>query len=152
MSLLGGIRPPITVLSVLLLALAGFTAFSLGSVHQDRLSKAVLTSQQHFAEDGAIALRASLDESVSDLDRAATLFSTGKPVAPDAVLDRIGSVYQKWRGTAVVEIRSGRLLAARGENLPLTAIDHTALSGEGGLAPAWSDCPAARPGCSPSLC
>lgn len=135
MSLLGGIRPPITVLSVLLLALAGFTAFSLGSVHQDRLSKAVLTSQQHFAEDGAIALRASLDESVSDLDRAATLFSTGKPVAPDAVLDRIGSVYQKWRGTAVVEIRSGRLLAARGENLPLTAIDHTALSGEGGLAP-----------------
>ncbi|MFD8980780.1 HAMP domain-containing protein [Streptomyces sp. NPDC059564] len=135
MSLLGGIRPPITVLSVLLLALAGFTAFSLGTLHEDRLSKAVLTSQQHFAEDGAIALRASLDESVTDLDRAAALFSTGKPAAPDAVLDRIGSVYQKWRGTAVVEIGTGRLLAARGENLPLTAIDRTKLSGEGGLAP-----------------
>ncbi|MCX5377648.1 HAMP domain-containing protein [Streptomyces sp. NBC_00091] len=135
MSLLGGIRPPITVLSVLLLALAGFTAFSLGSVREDRLPEAVLTSQQHFAEDGAIALRASLDESVTDLNRAAALFSTGKPVAPDAVLDRIGSVYQKWRGTAVVEIGSGRLLAARGENLPLTAIDRTELSGEAGLAP-----------------
>ncbi|MDH6544568.1 HAMP domain-containing protein [Streptomyces sp. SPB4] len=135
MSLLGGIRPPITVLSVLLLALAGFTAFSLGTVHEDRLPEAVLTSQQHFAEDGAIALRASLDESVTDLDRAAALFSTGKPVAPDAVLDRIGSVYQKWRGTAVVEIGSGRLLAARGENLPLTAIDRSKLSGAGGLAP-----------------
>lgn len=135
MSLLGGIRPPITVLSVLLLALAGFTAFSLGTVHEDRLPEAVLTSQQHFAEDGAIALRASLDESVTDLDRAAALFSTGKPVAPDAVLDRIGSVYQKWRGTGVVEIGSGRLLAARGENLPLTAIDRTKLSGADGLAP-----------------
>ncbi|MCJ1678168.1 HAMP domain-containing protein [Streptomyces sp. APSN-46.1] len=135
MSLLGGIRPPITVLSVLLLALAGFTALSLGSVREDRLPAAVLTSQQHFAEDGAIALRASLDESVTDLNRSAALFSTGKPVAPDAVLDRIGSVYQKWRGTAVVEISSGRLLAARGENLPLTAIDRAKLSGEGGLAP-----------------
>ncbi|MGW0392994.1 HAMP domain-containing protein [Streptomyces sp. NPDC003042] len=135
MSLLGGIRPPITVLSVLLLALAGFTALSLGSVREDRLPAAVLTSQQHFAEDGAIALRASLDESVTDLGRAAALFSAGKPVAPDAVLDRIGSVYQKWRGTAVVEIASGRLLATRGENLPLTAIDRSRLSGEGGLAP-----------------
>ncbi|MFE9842615.1 HAMP domain-containing protein [Streptomyces goshikiensis] len=135
MSLLGGIRPPITVLSVLLLALAGFTALSLGSVREDKLSEAVLTSQQHFAEDGAIALRASLDESVTDLDRAAALFSAGKPAAPDAVLDRIGSVYQKWRGTAVVEIASGRLLAARGENLPLTAVDRTKLSGEDGLAP-----------------
>ncbi|MEU9039087.1 cache and HAMP domain-containing protein [Streptomyces sp. NPDC048352] len=135
MSLLGGIRPPITVLSVLLLALAGFTAFSLGTLHEDRLPQAVLTSQQHFAEDGAIALRASLDESVTDLNRAASLFSTGATVAPDAVLDRIGSVYQKWRGTAVVEIASGRLLAARGENLPLTAVDRSGLSREGGLAP-----------------
>ncbi|MEU8779655.1 cache and HAMP domain-containing protein [Streptomyces sp. NPDC048606] len=135
MSLLGGIRPPITVLSVLLLVLAGFTAFSLGTLREDRLPEAVLTSQQHFAEDGAIALRASLDESVTDLDRAASLFSAGKPVAPDAVLDRIGSVYQKWRGTAVVEVASGRLLAARGENLPLTAIDRASLVGEGGLAP-----------------
>ncbi|WP_043193495.1 HAMP domain-containing protein [Streptomyces sp. NRRL F-2664] len=135
MSLLGGIRPPITVLAVLLLTLAGFTAVTLGSVREGRLPAAVLTSQQHFAEDGAIALRASLDESVTDLDRAAALFSTGKPVPPDAVLDKIGSVYQKWRGTAVVEISSGRLLAARGENLPLTAIDRTRLAGEGGLAP-----------------
>ncbi len=135
MSLLGGIRPPITVLAVLLLALAGFTAVTLGNVREGRLPAAVLTSQQHFAEDGAIALRASLDESVTDLDRAAALFSAGKPVTPDAALDKIGSVYQKWRGTAVVEIGSGRLLAARGENLPLTAIDRTRLADEGGLAP-----------------
>ncbi|QES48735.1 HAMP domain-containing protein [Streptomyces venezuelae] len=135
MSLLGGIRPPIAVLSVLLLLLAGITALSLGSVRKDTLPEAVLTSQQHFAEDGAIALRASLDESVTDLNRAATLFSAGAPVPPDAVLDKISNVYQKWRGTAIVEISSGQLLAARGEDLPLTAVDRSKLSEEGGLSP-----------------
>ncbi|WP_055564850.1 cache domain-containing protein [Streptomyces atriruber] len=135
MSLLGGIRPPIAVLSVLLLALAGITALTLGRAGQEAVPKAVKTSQQHFAEDGAIALRASIDESVTDLTRSAELFSAGDPVPADAVLDKIGSVYQKWMGTAVVEIASGKLLAARGENLPLTAIDRGGLAEKDGLAP-----------------
>ncbi|WP_329134657.1 HAMP domain-containing protein [Streptomyces sp. NBC_01476] len=135
MSLLGGIRPPIAALAAALLALAGITALTIGQVHNSGQSKAVLTSQQHFAEDGAIALRASLDESVTDLQRTAELFDAGPPVAADAVLDKIGSVYQKWLGTAVIEIGSGKLMAARGENVPLTAIDRAALSGANGLAP-----------------
>ncbi|MGW1885626.1 HAMP domain-containing protein [Streptomyces sp. NPDC001970] len=135
MSLLGGIRPPIAVLSVLLLALAGITALSLGRVGDDPIPKAVLTSQQHFAEDGAIGMRASIDESVTDLTRTAELFNAAEPVSADAVLDKIGNVYQKWLGTAVVEIKSGKLLAARGENVPLTAIDRSKLGGENGLAP-----------------
>ncbi|MBT2364089.1 HAMP domain-containing protein [Streptomyces sp. ISL-10] len=135
MSLLGGIRPPIAVLSVLLLALAGITALSLGRVGHDRVPKAVLTSQQHFAEDGAVGMRASIDESVTDLARTTELFNAADPVPADAVLDKLGNVYQKWLGTAVVEISSGRLLAARGENVPLTAIDRSALRDEQGLAP-----------------
>ncbi|MEU6672782.1 HAMP domain-containing protein [Streptomyces sp. NPDC046925] len=135
MSLIGGIRPPIAVLSVLLLALAGITALTLGRAGQEAVPKAVKSSQQHFAEDGAIALRASIDESVTDLTRSAELFSAGDPVPADAVLDKIGSVYQKWMGTAVVEISSGKLLAARGENLPLTAIDRGKLADKDGLAP-----------------
>ena len=135
MSLLGGIRPPIAVLSVLLLALAGITALTLGRAGQEAVPQAIKSSQQHFAEDGAIALRASIDESVTDLTRTAELFSAGDPVPADAVLDKIGSVYQKWMGTAVVEISSGKLLAARGENLPLTAIDRGALADKDGLAP-----------------
>ncbi|WP_440581910.1 HAMP domain-containing protein [Streptomyces flavofungini] len=135
MSLIGGIRPPIAVLSVLLLALAGVTALTLGRAGQEAVPKAVKLSQQHFAEDGAIALRASIDESVTDLTRTAELFSAGDPVPADAVLDKIGSVYQKWMGTAVVEISSGKLLAARGENLPLTAIDRGKLADKDGLAP-----------------
>lgn len=135
MSLLGGIRPPIAALAAALLALAGITALTIGQVRSAGQPKAVLTSQQHFAEDGAIALRASLDESVTDLTRTAGLFNAGKPAPADAVLDKIGSVYQKWLGTAVIEIDSGKLLAARGENMPLTAIDRSKLSDEGGLSP-----------------
>ncbi|WP_411088963.1 HAMP domain-containing protein [Streptomyces sp. 061-3] len=135
MSLLGGIRPPIAVLSALLLSLAGITALGLGRAGQDPVPKAVLTSQQHFAEDGAVAMRASIDESATDLTRTAGLFSAGEPVSPDAVLDKIGSVYQKWMGTAVVEIKSGRMLAARGENVPVTAVDTSKLGAQDGLNP-----------------
>lgn len=135
MSLLGGIRPPIAVLSVLLLTLAGITALTLGKPDNALVPKAVLTSQQYVAEDGAIALRASLDESVTDLTGTATLFNEGDPVSADTVLDKVGSVYQKWRGTAVIQIKSGKLLAARGENVPLTAIDFTKLSQKDGLGP-----------------
>ncbi|MFF3755005.1 HAMP domain-containing protein [Streptomyces sp. NPDC002018] len=133
MSLLGGIRPPIAVLSALLLGLAGLTALGFGTA--EPLPKAVRISQQHFAEDGAIALRASLDESITDLDRTASLFNAGDPVSADTVLDKLGSVYQKWRGSAVVEIKSGKLLAARGENVPLLAVDREKLSEKDGLAP-----------------
>ncbi|MFF8945182.1 HAMP domain-containing protein [Streptomyces sp. NPDC014864] len=135
MSLIGGIRPPIAVLSVLLLSLAGITALVLGRADNAGVPKAVLTSQQHFAEDGAIALRASIDESVTDVTRSAALFSAGRPVSGDAVLDKLGSTYQKWMGTAVVEIESGKLVAARGETVPLTSVDTSALGDEGGLAP-----------------
>ncbi|MFD8425702.1 HAMP domain-containing protein [Streptomyces sp. NPDC059466] len=135
MSLIGGIRPPIAVLSVLLLALAGITTVVLGHVDTAGVPKAVLTSQQHFAEDGAIALRASIDESVTDLTRSAALFSAGQPVSGDAALDKLGSTYQKWTGTAVVEISSGKLVAARGETVPLTSVNNATLGDEGGLAP-----------------
>ncbi|WP_327290173.1 HAMP domain-containing protein [Streptomyces sp. NBC_01198] len=135
MSLIGGIRPPIAVLSVLLLALAGITAVVLGRVDNAGVPKAVLTSQQHFAEDGAIALRASTDESVTDLTRSAALFSAGRPVSGDAVLDKLGSAYQKWMGTAVIEIRTGKLVAARGETVPLGSVNTSTLGDEGGLSP-----------------
>ncbi|MET9557382.1 HAMP domain-containing protein [Streptomyces sp. NPDC006645] len=135
MSLLGGIRPPIAVLSALLLSLAGITALGFGRAGEESVPKAVMTSQQRFAEDGADAMRASIDESAADLARTAGLFNAGDPAQPDAVVDKIGSVYQKWVGTAVVEISSGKMLAARGENVPVAAIDTAKLSEKDGLSP-----------------
>ncbi|WP_051831479.1 cache domain-containing protein [Streptomyces violens] len=135
MPLLGGVGPPIAVLSVLLLALAGLTARTLGRTAQDPVPQGVLTSQQHFAEDGAIAMRASIDESVTDIERVAGLFNAAAPVPADTVLDKLGTVYQKWYGTAVIDSASGRLLAARGEHLPHSVMDRTRLSRQGGPSP-----------------
>ncbi|MFD0382358.1 hypothetical protein ACFQ2B_07700 [Streptomyces stramineus] len=138
MPLLGGARPPIAALLGLLLAVAGVTALVLGGNDRAGVDTAVLTSQQRVAEDGALSLRASLDESVTDLQRAAALFSGPRPVAADTVLDKLGKVYGKWRGTAVID-PAGGLLAARGENIPLaTVLDKSGQNGQegqGGAAP-----------------
>ncbi|PRH80936.1 HAMP domain-containing protein [Streptomyces solincola] len=135
MPLLGGIRPPIAVLCVLILALAGLTTKVLGPGDDTVVPKAVLSSQQHFAEDGAIALRASIDERVTDLERTAAALRAGDPVAPERVLSDLGQAYQKWTGTTVMEIDSGKVLAARGETIPLGWVDQKVLTGDTALTP-----------------
>ncbi|MGY0069195.1 HAMP domain-containing protein [Streptomyces sp. QTS137] len=135
MPLLGGIRPPIAVLCVLILALAGLTAQVLGPGSDPVVPKAVLSSQQHYAEDGAIALRASIDERVTDLRRTATALNAGKPAEPEDVLSDLGRTYQKWTGTTVVDLESGDVLAARGERIPLGWLDKDVLTGEHALIP-----------------
>lgn len=135
MPLLGGIRPPIAVLCVLILALAGLTAKVLGPGSDPVVPKAVLSSQQHFAEDGAIALRASIDERVTDLRRTATALNAGKPAEPEDVLSDLGRTYQKWTGTTVVDLESGDVLAARGERIPLAWLDKEVLTGKTALVP-----------------
>ncbi|MFJ6946685.1 HAMP domain-containing protein [Streptomyces wuyuanensis] len=135
MPLLGGIRPPIALLCVLILALAGLTASVLGPGSEPVVPKAVLSSQQHFAEDGAIALRASIDERVTDLQRTAAALNAGAPVEPERVLSDLGRTYQKWTGTTVLDLESGKVLAARGEAIPLAWLDKDVLTGENALKP-----------------
>lgn len=135
MPLLGGIRPPIAVLCVLVLALAGLTAKVLGPSGEPVVPKAVLSSQQNFAEDGAIALRASIDERVTDLNRTAAALNAGEPAEPERVLSDLGKTYQKWTGTTVLDLKSGDVLAARGERIPLAWLDEDVLTGEHALAP-----------------
>lgn len=135
MPLLGGIRPPIALLCVLVLALAGLTAKVLGPAGEQAVPEAVLSSQQHFAEDGAIALRASIDERVTDLNRTAAALNAGKRVEPERVLSDLGKTYQKWTGTTVLDLESGKVLAARGESIPLAWLDEKVLTGETALTP-----------------
>lgn len=135
MPLLGGIRPPIALLCVLILALAGLTAKVLGPGGDPVVPKAVLSSQQHFAEDGAIALRASIDERVTDLQRTAAALNAGAPVEPERVLSDLGRTYQKWTGTTVLDLESGKVLAARGEAIPLAWLDKDVLTGDNALKP-----------------
>ncbi|MFC5151700.1 HAMP domain-containing protein [Streptomyces amakusaensis] len=135
MPLLGGIRPPIALLCVLILALAGLTAKVLGPGKETAAPRAVLSSQQYFAEDGAIAMRASIDERVTDLNRTARALSSGSPVKPERVLADLGRAYQKWTGTTVVDLKSGDVLAARGESIPLGWLDKGVLTGDRALTP-----------------
>ncbi|WP_106972653.1 HAMP domain-containing protein [Streptomyces yerevanensis] len=135
MPLLGGVRPPIALLCVLVLALAGLTAKVLGPAGEQAVPEAVLSSQQHFAEDGAIALRASIDERVTDLSRTAAALNAGKTVEPERVLSDLGKTYQKWTGTTVLDLESGKVLAARGESIPLAWLDEKVLTGDQALTP-----------------
>ncbi|MEU5507161.1 HAMP domain-containing protein [Streptomyces fungicidicus] len=135
MPLLGGIRPPIAVLCLLIVALAGLTAKVLGPGGDPVVPRAVQTSQQHFAEDGAIALRASIDERVTDLQRTAAALKEGRPAEPEDVLSDLGKTYQKWTGTTVLDLESGDVLAARGERIPLAWLDKEVLTGKHALTP-----------------
>jgi HAMP domain-containing protein len=135
MPLLGGIRPPIAVLCVLVLALAGLTAKVLGPGGEPVVPEAVLSSQRHFAEDGAIALRASIDERVTDLRRTAAALNAGAPAEPERVLSDLGKTYQKWTGTTILDLESGDVLAARGERIPLAWLDEEVLTGDRALLP-----------------
>ncbi|MEV6124581.1 HAMP domain-containing protein [Streptomyces sp. NPDC052077] len=135
MPLLGGIRPPIALLCLLILALAGLTAKVLGPRPDEAVPRAVLSSQQHFAEDGAIALRASIDERVTDLQRTAAAVNAGKPQEPEDILSDLGRSYQKWTGTTVIDLEDGKVLAARGEHIPLAWLDKDVLTGKQALTP-----------------
>ncbi|MFE6768732.1 HAMP domain-containing protein [Streptomyces fimicarius] len=135
MPLLGGIRPPIALLCVLILALAGLTAKVLGPGAEPVVPKAVLSSQQYFAQDGAIALRASIDERVTDLERTATALNAGSTTDPERVLSDLSKAYQKWTGTTVLDLGTGKVLAARGERIPLAWVDKDVLTGDKALTP-----------------
>ncbi|MFD6315504.1 HAMP domain-containing protein [Streptomyces nigra] len=135
MPLLGGVRPPIALLCLLIVALAGLTAKVLGPAGEPVVPNAVLGSQQHFAEDGAIALRASIDERVTDLNRTAAVLNAGKYTEPERVLSDLSNTYQKWTGTTVLDLESGKVLAARGETIPLGWLDKDALTGDNALTP-----------------
>ncbi|WP_395295898.1 cache domain-containing protein [Kitasatospora hibisci] len=124
MPLLGGIRPPIALLLILLLAVAAITALAVGGLRVDDTPQAVRESHQYAAEDTAASLRAGIQESATDLRRAAARYD-GAPATPDAVLLALGQAYRKWRGTVVVRPDTGRLLAARGETVPLAGLDLT---------------------------
>jgi hypothetical protein len=108
MPLLGGIRPPIALLLVFLLAVCALTAAAVGGLRLDDAPQAVREAQQYTAEDGALTMRAAVNESAADLRHAAARFDSS-PAEPPAVLDALGEAYQKWRGSSPHAARRCRL-------------------------------------------
>ncbi|MGW4892293.1 HAMP domain-containing protein [Kitasatospora sp. NPDC004240] len=124
MPLLGGIRPPIVLLLVLLVAVAAVTALAVGGLRVDDTPRTVREAHRYAAEDTADTLRARVREGVADLRRAAARHDHA-PAEPAAVLTELTTAYRKWRGVAIVHPGTGRLLATRGETVPLTGLDLT---------------------------
>jgi len=55
MPMLGGVRPPIASLVVLLLVVAALTVIGLDGIHTVRIPQAVLNGEQQIAADTAVA-------------------------------------------------------------------------------------------------
>lgn len=119
MPLLGGVRPPVALLPSLLVVVCSLVMFTVGNSKDHGVSRAVSASQADIAADSARSLGASLEQNARDLHDAVGLLGRGTRTSPDAVLTSLTNAYAKWRGLAVVDTGSGRLLAARGENVPL---------------------------------
>jgi methyl-accepting chemotaxis protein len=119
MPLLGGVRPPIAVLLALLVAVSGLTLFTVGNSDDRAVSRGIIDSQGDIAVDSARSLGISLERNSADLHDAVSLLGRGGQKSPKAVLGSLSSAYDKWRGLAVVDARSGKLLAAGGEKMPL---------------------------------
>ncbi|MFI0711643.1 HAMP domain-containing protein [Streptomyces inhibens] len=92
---------------------------TVGRSSDSAVSQAVVESQQLMATDAAGSLSSSLEQSSHDLRNATDLLGLGAANSPDTALRRLSGSYGKWRGLAAVDPASGKLLAARGENVPL---------------------------------
>ncbi|MFD8546882.1 HAMP domain-containing protein [Streptomyces sp. NPDC059649] len=107
---------------MLLLAVSGITALTVGRSSDSAVSQAVIESQQLMAADAAGSLSSSLEQSSHHLRDATALLGLGAAHSPDAALRGLSHSHGTWRGLAAVDPTSGKLLAARGENVPLSRL------------------------------
>ncbi|MFF8430667.1 HAMP domain-containing protein [Streptomyces sp. NPDC016566] len=119
MPLLGGVRPPIAALLCMLLAVGALTALTLSGVGDGDVPRAVTDSQEQIAADGAAWLRDAIRGDTSALGRSAEALTAAGTKDPVAALKGLSVSGRAWRGSAVVDVETGRQLAARGEHVPL---------------------------------
>jgi HAMP domain-containing protein len=126
MPLLGGVRPPLAALLVLLLVVALITLFGLGRIHTADVPQAVQDSERQIAADAADALRTSIDDQAVSLRRSAHAWAAAPgstTQAPAAALKTLAPGTAVSKGAALVDAHSGKLLAASGESVPLSAVE-----------------------------
>ncbi|HSA52667.1 MAG TPA: cache domain-containing protein, partial [Yinghuangia sp.] len=118
---LAGMKAPVLLLAVCGLVLAAISALWLGRDPVDKVARTELDVQRAATADVARSVRGAVRESATDLARSARLVSENGSADPVAVLELL-STYQKWRGLAVLSPGDGKILAARGETIPLSAL------------------------------
>jgi HAMP domain-containing protein len=128
MPLIGGVRPPVAILMVLLLSVAGLTVYALGSIPGEQLPLAVRDSEQQIAADAAVSVRGSISAEANTLRRAAEAYTPTSTTAPATALKSVVAGRRSVHGAALVDPATGHLLAASGGTVPLAGM------GVGGLA------------------
>lgn len=136
MPMLGGVRPPIASLFVFLLAVAALTVIGLEGVHSAGIPQAVLDGEQRIAADTALSTRTAIDTEASAVRRTADAYQGTSTSAPANALTALASVRKTVLGSALLDRRTGKLLAAGGRTVPLAGVDvaRTA-SGHGAIPP-----------------
>ncbi|WDV56485.1 hypothetical protein PV963_42225 [Streptomyces coeruleorubidus] len=89
MPLIGGVRPPVAILMVLLLSVAGFTVYALGSIPSEQLPLAVRDTERQIAADAAVSVRGSISAEANTLRRAAEAYTPTSTTAPATALKAI---------------------------------------------------------------
>lgn len=122
MPLIGGVRPPVAILMVLLLSVAGLTVYALGSISSEQLPLAVRDSEQQIAADAAVSVRGSISAEANTLRRAAEAYTPTSTTAPATALKTVVAGRRSVHGVALVDPATGHLLAASGATVPLAGI------------------------------
>jgi hypothetical protein len=124
-SALGGVVLPWIVTLTFFLFLAGLTAVTVGRGHDGPVADAVLLSQKQVAADLAYHVRTSLSRDLTNLGNAGRAVSgqvSAHGATPTAILGLVGAAHPEWYGLALLDSRSGKLLATRGEPVPVAAL------------------------------
>ncbi|MET9255352.1 HAMP domain-containing protein [Streptomyces sp. NPDC003717] len=129
-------RPPIASLVVLLLVVAAVTVLSLGRIPVGGVPRAVPDGEQQIAADTALTMRTSVEAEAASVRRTADAYPGTAASTPTATLKALTSGRKSVLGSALLDARTGKLLAAGGSAVPLAGVDvaRTA-SGRGAIAP-----------------
>ncbi|WP_030796433.1 HAMP domain-containing protein [Streptomyces sp. NRRL S-337] len=132
MPLLGGVRPPIAALLCALLAVAGFTALGLGTVHEQDVPQALRDAERRIAEDAADSVGTAIDARAAAVRHSAASEAPAGSRTPAALLRSLLPTGHPAGGGVLLDPHTGRPLAASGETVPLTGVDVPALVRSGG--------------------
>lgn len=123
MPMLGGVRPPIASLVVLLLMVAALTVIGLDGIHTAGVPQAVLNGEQQIAADTALSMRSAIDAEASAVRRTADAYPATSASTPTTTLKALTAARKAALGSALLDQRNGKLLAAGGKTVPLTGVD-----------------------------
>ncbi|MGW3119398.1 HAMP domain-containing protein [Streptomyces sp. NPDC001107] len=102
---------------------AALTVVGLDGVRTASVPQAVLNGEQQIAADSAQSLRTAIDAEASTVRRTAGAYPATSTSTPVTTLKALTSARKAVLGSALLDRRTGKLLAAGGKMVPLAGVD-----------------------------